>query len=97
MSSRRPWSPADVVEPLGPVTGPARLLVETAFGDEDWDRWRWARPKQVYAGAGAARRRVDGPVARVQLWFLERGGLGRRSDAALRVQYGIVPADARKP
>lgn len=71
--------------------------VRTAFGGEDWDRWRWARPKRVHRDAAAARRQVDGRGARVSLWFLERGGLGRRAHAALRVQYGIVPADASKP
>lgn len=86
-----------MVEPLGPVTGPARVVFRDRFGDEEWGRWRWARPRRVHPDATAARRSVDGPARRVSLWFLERGGLSRRPDAALRVQYGLVPADAPKP
>lgn len=86
-----------MTEPLGPVTGPARVVIRTRFAGEDWEPWSWARPKTVHRDAAAARRSFDGPFPRVSLWFLERGGLGGRTDLALRVQYGVVPAEATKP
>lgn len=85
------------MEPYGPVTGEARLVYRDRWGEEDWSRWHWARPKRVHPDAEAARGSVDGPARRVALWFLERGGLDRRADAALRFQYGVIPADAPKP